>query len=90
LDQAIKQSPQGISYDTLSMPLWWRSVATVKKFLSSVSKWVSLCWLMKSSDELVEQAAGGTSVAQIFEESDEEGFRKAEVCPDLALQTCSI
>jgi shikimate kinase len=38
---------------------------------------------MKSSDELVEQAAGGTSVAQIFEESDEEGFRKAEVCPDL-------
>ncbi len=45
---------------------------------------------MKSSDELVEQAAGGTSVAQIFEESDEEGFRKAEVCPDLALQTCSI
>jgi shikimate kinase len=39
---------------------------------------------MKSSDELVEQAAGGTSVAQIFEESDEEGFRKAEVCPDLA------
>ncbi|KAH8971800.1 hypothetical protein BDL97_02G161600 [Sphagnum fallax] len=38
----------------------------------------SLGYYFFDSDELVEQAAGGTSVAQIFEESDEEGFRKAE------------
>lgn len=34
---------------------------------------------VKSSDDLVEQAAGGASVTEIFDESDEEGFREAEV-----------
>ena len=31
------------------------------------------------SDKIVEEAAGGASVAKIFEEQDEDSFRDAEV-----------
>ncbi|XP_024529110.1 shikimate kinase 3, chloroplastic [Selaginella moellendorffii] len=47
--------------------------STVGKHLSD-----ALGYYFFDSDKLVEQAAGGASVAQIFKQSNEEGFRDAE------------